>query len=283
MRTSISNLNGDQQNVLNHLSKNLKRAVRPLMIICYGHRSGTTFQSSAFSSSGMVKKNHSAFDIFMVIDDSETLPDSSLLEIARRSCNENLTSNMIMFRMKDVVYGLQHKSRFFACIFRNGILLYGNKNALNMLPHPLPPACFTNNSEKERLQVLLQHAQQCIRRVDQNLQSEYDDPQLNIILLNESAVYAARYFILACWGIEPDGDLRTLLDFSANISNALTEVFPRSSMEELILFHVIGLSFIDEGFCPGPLMIRSLFKRITSMISVSQSCVQRKMAQLLPA
>lgn len=48
MKTSISNLNGEQQNILNHLCENLKRALSPLMIICYGHRSETAFKFRHF-------------------------------------------------------------------------------------------------------------------------------------------------------------------------------------------------------------------------------------------
>lgn len=283
MRTSISNLNGDQQNILNHLSKNLKRAVKPLMIICYGHRSSITFQNSAFSNCGIEKKSQSVFDLFLIISDEEILPDSSILEIARRNCDENTIDNLMVFRMHDVLLNLKHKSRFFSGIFRSGILLYGDKNALAMIPHPLPPVCFAGNPEKAELLTLLQQAQQCLGKVERNLDNGHDDPQLNILLLNASAVYALRYFIAAYLGIDIRGGLRKLLSLSVNISNELNAVFPRSTMEEKILFHVINLSFIDEGFCPGPMVVQTLFKRVANMVAVSQGMVHRKLTQLLPA
>lgn len=283
MRTSISNLNGDQQNVLSHISKNLKRAVKPLMIICYGHRSSITFQNSAFSNSGIEKRSQSVFDLFLVISDEEILPDSSLLEIARRNCDGNTVNNLMIFRMHDVLLNLKNKSRFFSGIFRSGILLYGDKNALAMIPHPLPPVCFAGNQEKAGLLNLLQHAQQCLRQVERNLNDGHDDPQLNIILLNASAVYALRYFIAAYLGMDIRGGLRKLLGLSVNVNNELNAVFPGSTVEEKILFHVINLSFIDEGFCPGPMVVQTLFKRVSNMIAISQGMVHRKLSQLLPA
>lgn len=282
MRTSVSNLNGDQQNILNHVSKNLKRALKPLMIICYGHRSSITFQNSAFSNSGIEKKSQSVFDLFLVISDEEILPDSSLLEIARRNCDGNTVDNMMIFRMRDVLLNLKHKSRFFSGIFRSGILLHGDKNALAMIPHPLPPVCFAGNAEKTELLTLLQQAQQCLKKVERNLDDGQDDPQLNILLLNASAVYALRYFISAYLGMDIRGGLRKLLTLSVNVSNELAAVFPGSTMEEKILFHVINLSFIDEGFCPGPTVVQTLFKRVSNMVAISQGMVHRKLAQLLP-
>jgi|GEM_PF-2975031 len=283
MRTSISNLNGVQQNALSHLSKNLKRSINPLMIICYGHRSSTTFQSSAFSNSGVEKRSSSVFDLFILISNDEVLPDSSILEIARRNCIEGNAANIIVFRMGHVLLALQNKNRFFSGIFRSGILLYGDKDAMKMLPHPLPPVCFVNRSEKEGLKSLLQHAQQCLAKVEQGLQDGYYDPQLNIILLNESCVYITRYYIAAYWGIEMHGDLKKLLNFTLNINSVLADLFPCNTMEESILFHVINLSFIDEGFCPGPVILETLTKRVGKMIAVSQGGAQKKIAQLLTA
>jgi len=283
MRTSISNLNGEQQNKLNHLSRDLKRALNPLAIICYGHRASINFQSSAFSNSGVRKGNSSVFDIFLMINNDETLPDSVVMEIARRSCAAHTAGNIMVFRMRDVLLSLQNESRFFSSIFRNGILLYGNKNALGLLPAPLPPVCFTSDREKQALHSLLQHARQCLLRVERNLKDGYNDPQLNIIYLNESAVFSIRYFIAAYWGIEMHAGLKELLKFTVNITDDLNEVFPCNTMEEVIMFHVINLDLIDEGFCAGDVMIRTLFKRVSALFSLSQSCAQRKIAQLLPA
>ncbi|SEA81673.1 hypothetical protein [Pedobacter hartonius] len=283
MRTSISNLNGEQQNKLNHLSRDLKRALNPLAIICYGHRAGVSFQSSAFLNSGVRKSNSSVFDIFLMINNDETLPDSVVLEIARRSCAAHTAGNIIVFRMQDVLLNLKNESRFFSSIFRNGILLHGNKNALRLLPAPLPPVCFTSDYEKQALHTLLQYSQQCLLRVEKNLKDGYDDPQLNLILLNESAVFSIRYFIAAYWGTEIQAGLNDLLKFSTNITDDLNGLFPCNTMEELIMFHVINLDLIDEGFCAGDALIRTLFKRVSRLVALSKSCAQRKIAQLLPA
>jgi hypothetical protein len=63
----------------------------------------------------------------------------------------------------------------------------------------------------------------------------------------------------------------------------LKMIFPCNTMEEVILFHIINLDLIDEGFCLRDTIIRTLFKRVSKMIAASQSCAQRKIAQLLPA
>lgn len=281
MRTSISNLNGEQQNILHHLSKCLKRTIRPLMIICYGHRSSVCFQSSAFFNAGMEKKNSSVFDLFILIRDDEILPDSALQEIARRSSPDGRADNLIFFRMKDVLINLEHQNRFFSSIFRSGILLYGDKSSLKLLPHPLPPVCFTNDREKELLYKLLQHAQKCAAEVEHHLKHGSDNPQLSLILLNEAAACAVRYFMVAYWGIDIHGDLKQLLSFSENINPALKNVFPNNTAEEVLLFHLINLSFIDQGFCPGAFTIQTLFKRVLKMIAIGQHAAQKKIAQLL--
>lgn len=239
MRTSISNLNGKQQNAVSHLSKSLKQALKPLMIICYGHRSSVTFQSSAFSATGLEKKNQSVFDVFIVISDDEILPDSSILEIARRNCSGS-ADNLMIFRMNKVLSALQNKSRFFSGIFRNGILLHGNKDAVKMLPHPLPSVHFTTSHEKKGLSALLQHAQLYLKKVELNLAGGCDDPHLSIIFLNESCVSVLRYYIAAYCGFKMDGDLRMLLSFTKNINNTLIDQFPCNTMEEVILYHVIN-------------------------------------------
>lgn len=283
MRTSVSNLNGTQQNVLNHLSKNLKKALNPLMIICYGHRSGITFKSSVFSNSGMEKKSVSVFDIVIVISDDEVLPDSSLLEIAKRNCGADTADHLMIFRMQQVLNDLADKKRFFSSILRRGILLYAGKDALKALPHPLPPSCFISKKEKGSLVALIRQAQQYLGRVEESLNVGAADQRLMVLLLHESAVAAARCFISAHYGMEMQGTLKKMLDFTVNIDTALAEIFPCDTIEEKILFQVISLSFIDEGYCPGTAIIGILFKRITKMIVVSQSCSQRKVAALLSA
>lgn len=283
MKTSISNLNGEQQNVLNHLSKNLKTALRPLMIICYGHRSETAFKSSAFLNTGMEKKNSSAFDLVIIVKNNEVLPDSSLYEIAKRNCSPVSDDHIIIFRVEAVLLGLQLKQRFFASIFRKGILVYANKEALHALPNPLPASCFITNSEKERLFMLKRHAQKYLTEVKRGLDKISADPYLMLLQLNESAVYILKYFILANCGLEIREDLRRTFNFSNNISDALVKVFPCNTIEEKLLFHMMDLSFIDEGFCPGSEVIRILCKRITRMLTISERISKIKMADLLPA
>jgi hypothetical protein len=283
MKTSISNLNGAQQNRLHHLSKGIKRTLNPLIIICYGHRASVKFQSSVFLESGSPKTSSSVFDIFLMISDEETLPNSSVLEIARRSSTADNIGNIMVFRMQEVLSGLQQKNKFFSGIFRKGILLHGNKNAVRLLPHPLPPVCFINADEKQELCILLQRAQQSLLKVERNLKTGCDDSHVNILLLNESAIFSLKYYIAAHWGITMEGKFKDLLRFTFNITGKLNQIFPCNTMEELILFHIINLSLIDEGFCPGDATVRTLFKRVSEMIAFSQSCVQRKIAQLLPA
>lgn len=282
MGTSISNLNGVQQNALFHLSKSLKRVLRPLMIICYGHRSSISFQSSAFFNAGIEKNMSSVFDIFIMVSDEEILSDGTLYELARRSCQDKSVDNLMIFRKRDVLLNLQHKNRFFSTVLRGGILMHGNKDTLQLLPSSLSVPAFNTDREKLVLKRLLQQAQYSIGLAVQNLQNDRYDPQLNLLLLNEGATYCLRYFMAAHWGIEINGNFKQLLSFSGNVSTLLKDLFPNNTMEETVLFHVINGSFIDEGFCPGPGMIQTLLKRVTKMLAVSHSAVQRKMAQLLP-
>jgi len=282
MKTSISNLNGEQQNLLNHLNKNLKRALRPLMIICYGHRSGTIFKSSSFSKAGIEKKNWSAFDLVVLIDDNEVLPDLALQEIAVRNCRQNADDHVLVFRMREVLTDLERKNRFFASIFRHGILLHANKDALKLIPDRLPSVCFMSKQEKAHLFKLMKHAQQCLTRAEEELKENNADPYLSLLLLNESAIYAVRHFIVAHCGIEIRGELKDTLNFSVNINQQLTDIFPCSTIEEKLLFQIISLSFITEGYRPGPEILPILVNRIGKMISVSQSSSDRKTADLLP-
>lgn len=280
MRATISNLNGEQQNVLNHLSKNLRRALHPLMIICYGHRSCTSFKTSVFVNSGIEKKNSSAFDILIIVSDDEILPDSSLLEIAKRNSLDNPPERLIVLRMADVLLNLKYKSRFFSAIFKKGILLHVNKDALQLIPQHLPPLSSIGLYEKARLATFLQYAQECMERVGRDLDAAENDPLLIMLLLNESAVYAGKYFIGVHCGIELQGAFKKIINFSATINTALTDIFPRNTPEEQLLFHVINLTFIEEGFCPGPAIIEILYQRIAKLIAVSQAHTQKKMAEL---
>lgn len=283
MRTSISNLNGEQQNRLHHLNKALKRALNPLAIICYGHRAQINLQSSAFLNSGTVKTNTSVFDIFLMLSDNEVLPDAIVLEIAKRCFAEDIAGNIIVFRMQEVLQGLQNKSRFFSGIFRKGILLYGNKNAMHTLPSPLPAICFTTYHEKQQLSFLLRHAQEQLLKAERNLKNRMSDIHSNIALLHESAVFSLRYFIAAHWGSDIQGDFKDLLKCTANTGGEFSHVFPCNTTEEVVLLDVMNLSLLDEGFCAGDHMVLTLFKRASKILAVSQRCVQRKIAQLLPA
>jgi hypothetical protein len=279
MRATISNLNGEQQNVLHHLSKRLKMALNPLMIICYGHQASITFKTSVFLNTGMEKRSSAVFDILIVVSDDEVLPDSSLMEIARRNSMENPTERLIILRMRDVLQNLRYKSRFFAAVFRKGILLHANKEALKLLPSPLPGTGLISKYEKRHLAITLQYAQECLDKARHD-SSSGADPLLVMLLLNESAVYAARYFVGAYCGMELRGDFKKVLNFSVTIDPALAAVFPRNTREEELLFHIINLTFIDEGFFPGPAVLDILFKRISRLIAVCQKYSQKKLAEL---
>jgi len=281
MRTTITNLNGAQQNCLHHLSKGLKRAVSPLMIICYGHRSFTTFKNSAFLEGTLVKNTSMVFDFFLLVEDGEILPDTSLMEIARRNTAVEHVGNILIFRQEEVLTNLRQGNRFFSSILRKGIVLHGNRDLLNKFPQPLPPVCFTSTEEKLKMQNLLKHAQACMNKLEKNAFDGYYDIYVDIMLLNEAAIYAIKYFLLAYCGLEISGNLKRLLSLSVNISNELNEVLPRNTIDEMILFHVVNLDFIDEGFCPGPELIRALRKRIEKLIAVSQRLGQSRIARLL--
>jgi len=280
MRTTISNLNGEQQNILHHLSKRLKRTVQPIMIICYGHRSLTSFRTSVFGNTGIEKTNTAVFDILIVVSDDEVLPDSSLMEIARRNSMDNPPERLIILRMRDVLLNLEQRNRFFAAIFRKGIMLHANKDAIKMLPNPLPASNSIDISENQRLAIFLKYAKECLNKAECDLNSVNNDPFMLMLLLNASAVYAGRYFIGAHCGIELKGDYKKIIDFSATLNTALTELFPRNTREEQLLFYVINLTFIDEGFFPGQAIIEILCKRISSMITVCQSLSQKRIAEL---
>jgi hypothetical protein len=279
MKTTISNLNGQQQNALNHLSKSLRRAIQPLMIICYGHWSSTAFRSSVFLNTGMQKKNAAVFDIVIIVSDHEILPDSVLMEIAKRNSLGNPAERLIILRMADVLRNLEQNNRFFSLIFRKGIVLHASKEVLNMLPDPLPAVNSIAALEKQRLDSLLQQARVCLNKAELALGSGTGDPGLITLLLNESAVFAARYFIAVYCGIELQGEFKKILNFSANISASLTAVFPRNTPEEQLLFHVINLTFIDEGFFPGMAILSILCKRVARLLAVSKSAAQQKLAE----
>lgn len=185
--------------------------------------------------------------------------------------------------MEAVLLGLQLKQRFFASIFRKGILMSANKEAVHALPNPLPAACFITNSEKERLFILRRHAKKHLAQVKKGLHDISADPYLMLLQLNESAVYILKYFILANCGLEIRENLKRTFNFSNNISDALLKVFPCDTTEEELLFHMMDLSFIDEGFCPGSEVIRILCKRITKMLAISEGISKIKIAELLPA
>ncbi|CAM4329064.1 hypothetical protein SAMN06265348_11038 [Pedobacter westerhofensis] len=283
MRTSISNLTGEQQNSLHHLNKALKRALNPLTIICYGHRSSINFQSSAFLNSGTVKTNTSVFDIFLMISDDEALSDATVLEIAKRCFAEDIAGNIIVFRLQEVLSELKNRSRFFSSVFRKGILLFRNKNIMQQLPLPLPSVAFITYHEKQQLSLFLQLAQQGLLRAERDLKNGISSLQATLGLLHESVGFSLRYFIGACCGAEVSGDLKELLKFTLNTGDVLTEVFPCNTDEEVILLDVLNLSLIDQGFSPGEPLLRTLFKRTSKILKLSQRAAQIKIAQLLPA
>lgn len=281
MKTAIANLNGEQQNSLFHLSKKLKSALNPLMIICYGHRSATHIRTTAFAGAAVEKYNEAIFDIFLLISDDEVLPNSTLLEIARRNSSGYTADNILIFRMKDVLLNLNARNRFFASVFRKGILLYGNKNALKLLPSPLPAVCFTNRSERENIAALSRQAQRYLNEAKRQLKEEKPELQLVMYLLNKSAVSGVKQFILAHLGIDMEGELRTLLNLSLNINNELTAIFPANTIEEALLFNTLNLSMKEERFILQPSLVKVILERVAKLIAVSEACSQRKISTLL--
>jgi len=193
MSTSISNLNGEQQNGLHHLNKALKRALNPLAVICYGHRAQVNLQSAVCLNSVPVKINTSVFDIFLMISNDEALPDSTVLEIAKRCFSEDIAGNILVFRMREVLLGLLNRSRFFSVIFRKGILLQGNKIVMDALPIPHPSAFVAAYHEKQQLSSLLQRAQQHLLRAEILLKARISDTQLTVIHLHESVIFSLCY------------------------------------------------------------------------------------------
>lgn len=278
MKTSISNLNGEQQNKLHHLNKALKTALNPLAIVCYGHRSQINLHSSAFLNSGTVKTNISVFDIFLMLSDSEVLPDAVVLEIAKRCFKKDIAGNVIIFRLQEVLQGLQNRSRFFSAIFKKGILLYGNKNIMQNLPGHTPAVCPANDQEKQHLSILLRQAQGQLLKAERNLNGCISDLRSIIALLHESAVFSLRYFIVAHWGSDIHGDFKDLLKCTVNTGGEFSRIFPCDTTEEVVLMDIMNLSLLDEGYCPGNHTILTLVKRASKILSVSQRCVQRKIA-----
>jgi hypothetical protein len=278
MRTSISNLNGEQQNRLHHLNKVLKRAIKPSAIICYGHRTQINFQHSAFLKSGDVKTNTSVFDIFLMISDDEPLPDTIVLKIAKRCFPKDIAGNIIVARMQEVLSGFRKGSRFFAGIFKKGIVLHGNSNVIQVLTGHFPPAGYFAGEEKQLLSSLLQQAQQQLLRAERSLKAGLSDTHTAIAGLHESVIFSLRYFIAAYWGTDLKGDCRTLLKCTANTNIEFSRVFPCNTTEETILLDLINLSLIDKGFCPGEQMLRTLSKRASAILALSQRHVQRKFA-----
>lgn len=283
MRTSMSNLTGEQQNSLHHLAKALKRALNPIAIICYGHQANIDFQYSVFSKSGTVKNSTSVFDIFLMLSDADSLPDPAVLEIAKRCFPEHIAGHVIVFRRSEVLSGLKNGNRFFSCIFRKGVLLYGNKNAMPEFPGNIPSSGVMTYHERQQLSFLLQQARQSLFAAELNLKTGMDDIQSAIGSLHECVIFSLRYFIGACWGTELRGDLRDLLTCTSGTDKALARIFPCNTTEEAVLFDVLNLSLIDQGFSPGDRMVQTLFKRASGILAISRRAARRKMAELLPS
>jgi hypothetical protein len=278
MRTSISNLNGEQQNRLYHLNKVIKRALNPLSIICYGHRSQVNIQHSAFLKSGNLKTNTSVFDIFLMISDEELLPDTIVLKIAKRCFPKDIAGNIIVARMQEVLQGLKTGSRFFYLLFKKGILLHGNQHLIHTLTAHFPQASIFNHQEKQKLSSMLQQAQQHLIKAERYLKAGFSSTHSTIASLHDAVVFSLRYYINAEWGTDLKTDCRTLLKFTANTSTEFSRVFPSNTKEETLLLDLINLSLIDEGFCPWEQLLMTLFKRASKILALSQSHVQRKFA-----
>jgi len=280
MTSSISHLNGDQQNKLNHLSKNLKNLVKPVAIICYGHRSTTYVQNSVFTNPATSTKKNTVFDIFLIINDHETLTEPTIKEMIKLNCGKNVTEHLLIFRLNEVISGLKDRNRFFLTVFKKGILLSGSNELLKLLPDSLSVPSLITVKEKRELGCLAAFAQRSIEAVKLNLLDDYLNPRECLINLNAAAVSVLRYYIAGICGIGACEDFKSLLEFSTGINDKLKRFFPANTPEEIIFMEIMNLSFIDEGFCPDASIIRTLCKRVATMITVSQSVVEQKFSAL---
>lgn len=282
MKITIDNLNGEQRNELQHLTKELKRSLSPLIIICYGHRTRRSSGSSAFLNVDALKKQSSTFDIFLTIRDDDPSTDIEILQIARQICL-NCTGNVLVFRLKEVKNHLEQKNRFFASIFRKGIILYGKPVMQTTFPQPLPSLVPDRVAEQKEMVTLMKTAKENLQTVKNSLLDECPDPISCLCLLNESATCSIRYLAVASCGVDVIGGFEDLLDFSENITFEISNVFPRNTVDEVIMADLLSLRLMDQGFSVSHERLQAIYQRTAKLNRTTKGFVLRKIWSALPA
>lgn len=262
MKNTISNLNGVQQNQLHHLSLSIRRTARPLLIVCYGYRSTATVQSSAFSGTCTVRKCHNEFDFFILIRKEECLSDDALREMILRSAGPGIRLNIIVYRQNRPALQRMKDRYFLKTICRNGIVLYGEPRKL-FADQELSGQT-VKMPETDHLQFLHTGRKQ-LREAGKILEKGPADLQYCLLLLNSAAFQAMKQLICTHWGYLPEGNLHTLAGYAATISPLPAALFPCSTIEEKLLYNLLLLNYIDEGFCPAAPLLQVLHQRVSKL------------------
>jgi uncharacterized protein len=280
MKTSLSHLPPEKQQLLKNITASIVEKVEPEMVILFGSYATGKWVEGEYMEEGRLFEYKSDYDILVITKEGDMRPDYEVQEIAEYRTGLRDIVSVISHDITYINSKLSEGQYFFSDIQKEGILLYDTGNI------PLAQRRELTSAEKSKMaqddfdlwfnssKFFLEVAGFCLQK-----------GQLKIAAfqLHQSAERTYNAVILVFRGYKPKThNLDKLYRYTKHYSIKLAGVFPQNAKEERDLFILLKKGYVearyDKNYTITEGEVNILVERITRLQTIALKICNEKIA-----
>ncbi|WP_142683026.1 HEPN domain-containing protein [Chitinophaga polysaccharea] len=285
MLSTFQHLSPQQLAQLAQLVQKIVQATNPDKIICYGSRITTMQDWSCFAQgTGCKEIAHPTYDLLIIPNSNEKRADHELIQIAEQQALPlGCAVTSVVQKLASVNSLLEKGARFFATLYRKGVLVYNGSGAALVTPPNEPDITTVKSRITDYWDKCFGMAQCFLKSASFCIDGGWHEQA--VFNLHQSVQHTCMALLRVFTGFRSNThNLARLLALVQHFSYAPMMVFPCITKEETDLFNTLNKAYSDarynESYMVSVEKATILMERVSDFIAIAERLYQQRLLDL---
>lgn len=283
MQTLLPYIAESQQMLIQETISEIAEAVTPEKIVCYGIRIES---SRHWSSFGQEPQDNvfTALDLLIILHEKDKGKRESVSDIVENLSSDSIKLIAVVHSMDAVNTNLETGNPFFDTLYQRGILVYDNNRVPLSMPsseslNGIERAAFNQNNHRklDLARMFYETACDCVT---------HGRTDVGVFMLHQAVELTCIALLRTCLGYRPTThNIKKLFLLIDNITPDVSQLFPRSTTQEIEIFNTLQRAYSDvrykDGYTASADRFFILLDRVRELLMIASTLCQDKWNQII--
>lgn len=283
MQTLLPYIAESQQMLIQETISEIAEAVTPEKIVCYGIRIESSRHWSSFGQEPE-DKVLTALDLLIILHEKDKGKRESVSDIVENLSSDSIKLIAVVHSIDAVNTNLEAGNPFFETLYQRGILVYDD----NCVPLSMPSSESLNGIERPAFN-LNNHRKLDLARMFYETACDCVTDGRNdvgVFILHQAVELTCIALLRTCLGYRPTThNIKKLFLLIDNITPDVSQLFPRSTKQEIEIFNTLQRAYSDVRYKDGYTVLTDrvtiLLERVSELLTITSTLCQDKWNQMI--